>query len=114
MQNLVLLFKLYFVPHAQAQAGASMQIHIKSLTDNEHSIKYRVLQKILHQPFGFPLDPNADGLAHSQGSCSDGHDTCSVVNDYASVFFASFKKERKKSILAGFLSWGPNVPGGSR
>lgn len=39
-----------------------------------------------------------DGLARSQGSCSDGQRTCSDVNDYAFVFFVSFKTERKKSI----------------
>lgn len=75
-----------------------------------HSVTHRENEtKVLHQPFGFPQDPNVDGLAHLQGSCSDGQGTYSVVNDYASVFFVSFKKERKKSIR--FISWGPLPPG---
>lgn len=69
-----------------------------------HSVTCRENEKkVLHQPFGFPQDPNVDGLAHSQGSCSDGQGTYSVVNDYASVFFVSFKKERKKSIRRVYL-----------
>lgn len=44
-----------------------------------------------------------DGLVRSQGSCSDGQGTCSAVNDYAFVFFVSFKTERKKSIRKTYL-----------
>lgn len=44
-----------------------------------------------------------DGLARWQGSCSDGQGTCSAVNDYAFVFFVSFKIERKKSIRKTYL-----------
>ena len=44
-----------------------------------------------------------DGLARSQGSCSDGQGTCSAVNDYAFVFFVSFKTERKNSIRKTYL-----------
>ena len=44
-----------------------------------------------------------DGLARSQGSCSDGQGTCSAVNDYAFVFFVSFKTERKNSIRKAYL-----------
>lgn len=44
-----------------------------------------------------------DGLAHLQGSCSDGQGTCSAVNDYAFVFFVSFKTEKEKSIRKTYL-----------
>lgn len=45
-----------------------------------------------------------DGLARLQGSCSDGQGTCSAVNDYAFVFFVSFKTERKKSIRKTYFT----------
>lgn len=53
-----------------------------------------------------------DGLAHLQGSCSDGQGTCSAVSDYAFVFFVSFKTEKEKSIRKTYLM-GLSAPRGT-
>lgn len=72
----------------------------------QHAERWR--QRVLHQPFGFPQDPNVDGLARWQGSGFDEQDTCSAASGYAFVFFVSFRTE--KNLLGTLLSWGSLPP----
>lgn len=85
---------LRFSPHAHAHRCVRIHIHVKSLAGKmwEHAGRWR--QRVLHQPFGFPQDPNVDGLARSQGSGFDEQDTCSAASGYAFVFFVSFRTEK--------------------